>query len=50
MVAVSPKEVDRFMKIQEELHDLVTHLLWGGGGKGSTKHNFQVSVLSNSKW
>ena len=32
LVAVSPKTADKFMKIQEELHDLVSYLLWGNGG------------------
>lgn len=34
----------------KELHDLLIHVLWGGGGEGSIKDNLQVSVLSNNKW
>lgn len=33
VVAVCPKEVDRFMMIYEELHDLVSCFLWGGEGE-----------------
>lgn len=39
MVVVSLKEVDRFVKIQEEVYDLVIYLLWGDG-EGSIKDNF----------